>query len=159
MIDINLNHALMVVWPFNEDLLEYKGCDQEFYALDFKVEEHARYAIKKWLLPCGWSLQGNYQRKEACRFCLTKRLPFGNIWLPGIDDKISNGINFSDDEMRDYDRNLQRFQLWVWEEVFPDELFSPAVIDEYRQRVDGNFCTMPDAPDMWDTAEYLPWNF
>lgn len=50
MIDINLHHADLVMWPFNEEAAEHYGYLEELSSLDLKTQEHALYAIRKWLL-------------------------------------------------------------------------------------------------------------
>jgi hypothetical protein len=153
MIDINLHHADLVMWPFNEEVAEHYGYLEELSSLDLKTHEQALYAIRKWLLPDrGWSEMGTYLRQEAIRYRLTKEQAFGNVWLPGID-----GTDFSDAAMAVYKIEFRKFHLLLWNELFPNTLFVPADLSQYRQRVDHQFMACPDAPQEWGAPEYKQW--
>src|SRR4051812_21940373 len=135
MIDINLNHAAQCVAGFEEDWLQYKGWYTEFCALDLTDKEQALYAIRRWLTAntnADYVEVGRYQLKEACRYCLTKELGWGSVWLPGID----GDANFKPHDMEHWKREMQKFYLLLWSELFPDDPFRPADLSQYRQRVD-----------------------
>lgn len=158
MIDINLDHAARCVAGFEEDWLEYKGWDQEFYALDLTDDQQALYAIRNWLLPSRnphfkETETGRIQKKEACRYCLTKERAWANVWLPGID----GDAHFSPKSMEHWKREMQRFYLLLWSELFPDDPYKPADLSQYRQRVDQNFVNFPHMPETWAQPEYKPW--
>jgi hypothetical protein len=155
MIDINLNHAAQCVNGFEEDWLQYKGWHTEFYALDLTDREQALYAIRKWLIAntnAVYPEAGRYQWKEACRYCLTKELGWANVWLPGIDGDAS----FKPHDMEHWKREMQKFYLLLWSELFPDDPFRPADLSQYRQRVDVNFANFPHMPELWGEPEYRP---
>lgn len=158
MIDINLAHAARMTAGLHEDWLEYKGWDKEVYSLDFSNRDQALYAINKWLLSEGH--QNNkvhelyeYQIKEACRYCLTKVLAWGSVYLPGIDTDI-NSKEFS---IELWKLEMQKFYLLLWGELFPDDPYKPADLSQYRQRVDFNFVHFPHMPETWGEPEYKPW--
>ncbi|TXH89791.1 MAG: hypothetical protein E6Q78_06195 [Rhodoferax sp.] len=158
MIDISLNHAAQVVSQIGEDIAEHYQYLEELNALDFTKEDQALYAIRKWLLtPLNPHFKeteiGRYQKKEACRYCLTMGKPFGNVWLPGIDGDSS----FKQYSMEHWKKEMVRFQLLLWTELFPDDPYRPANLSQYRQRVDWNFVHFPHMPEMWGGAEYKPW--
>ena len=156
MIDICLNHAAWPMRGFQEDWLEYKGWDKEFYALDLTQKEQAIYAIQKWLTnekDESWPEVGTFQIKEACRYCLTKERAWANVWLPGIDGDASSKPH----SMEHWKREMQRFNLLLWSELFPDDPYKPADLGQYRQRVDQNFVNFPHMPETWGTPEYKPW--
>ena len=156
MIDICLNHAAWPMRGFQEDWLEYKGWDKEFYALDLTQKEQAIYAIQKWLTnekDESWPEVGTFQIKEACRYCLTKERAWANIWLPGIDGDASSKPH----SMEHWKREMQRFNLLLWSELFPDDPYKPADLGQYRQRVDQNFVNFPHMPETWGAPEYKPW--
>ena len=154
MIDINLDHAALIMWPLHGDTAEHFGYQEELDALDFKVPEQAVHAIRKWLLPpaLSWSSVGRIQRKEACRYCLTKGLSFGADWLPGID----GDANYNRHSFDLWARESPKFHFLLWHELF-DETFVPAELSLYRQRVDIEFRNKPDVPDIWGAPEYKPW--
>lgn len=138
--------------------MEYFGDEQEIMALDFKVEVQALYAIRKWIIPSppppNWkeTPTGRYQRKEACRYLLTKNIAFSGVWLPGIE-----GTDHSPEAMEIYNRESQAFHLLLWSELFPGEPYVPADLSQYRQRVDHEFAWFPDFPEKWGVPEYRPW--
>ena len=152
MIDISLNHAEQIMFPFAEDSAEHYQYDQELFALDFRVTEQALYAIRKWLLPLGFGPIGAYQVKEVCRYLLTKNKAFGGVWLPGIE-----GTDHSPEAMKTYNRECQAFHLLLWGELFPEEPYVAADLSQYRQRVDRGFECFPDHPQKWGTPAYRPW--
>lgn len=148
----------MIMTPFEEEFAEHYQYDSELYALDFTVEDQALYAIRKWLLR---SLNphfketetGRRQKKEACRYCLTKERAWANVWLPGIDGDASSKPH----SMEHWKREMQRFYLLLWSELFPDDPYKPADVGQYRQRVDQNFVNFPHMPETWGAPEYKPW--
>lgn len=158
MIDINPSHAAQTVGGFDEEWLEHKQEDKEFYSLDLTDRGQALYAIRKWLTSGGNPHQVDlttyeFQTKEACRYCLTKGKPFGNVWLPGIDGDSS----FKQYSMEHWKKEMLKFHLLLWTELFPDDPYRPADLSQYRQRVDWNFVHFPHMPDMWGEPEYKPW--
>lgn len=158
MIDINLHHAAMVMTPFEEEVAEHYCYIDELNGLDLTREDQARYAIRKWLLhdlnlhfkdtDAGKSL-----RKESCRYCLTKEIGWGNVWLPGID----GDANFKPYSMEHWKREMQKFYLLLWSELFLGEPYKPAELSQYRQRVDDNFVNFPHMPELWGEPVYKPW--
>lgn len=161
MIDISLDHATWPMRGFQEDWLEYKGWDKEFYALDLTKNEQAIYAIQKWLTnekDENWPEVGTFQIKEACRYCLTAGLPFGNVWLPGISG-IGTGFGQPNGvgDMARWLKLSTQFHLLLWSELFPDDPYQPADLSQYRQRVDQNFVNFPHMPETWGLPEYKPW--
>lgn len=156
MIDINLHHAQLVMWPINEEVAEHYSYLEELNSLDFKDQGQALYAIREWLLPNrGWSEMGAFLRKEACRYCLTKGIDFGNVWLPGIADSVASLDNLQ--SMQIYARESTRFHLLLWNELFPNDPYVPADLRQYRQRVDHKFVACPDAPQDWGAPLYEEW--
>lgn len=158
MIDINLKHADMVMTAFKEDVAEHYHYASELVSLDLTHKEQALYAIRKWLLvdlnPHFKDTEtGKTLRKEACRYCLTKKLGWANVWLPGIDGDAS----FKPHDMEHWKREMQKFYLLLWSELFPDDPFRPADLSQYRQRVDENFANFPHMPELWGEPEYKPW--
>jgi hypothetical protein len=158
MIDINLHHAAMVMSPFEEEFAEHYGYEAELNALNLTEENDALFAIRKWLLhdrnPHFKETQvGRYQRKEACRYCLTRQLGWANVWLPGID----GDENFKQHSMEHWKREMQKFYLLLWSELFPDDPYQPADLSQYRQRVDDNFVNFPHMPELWGEPIYKPW--
>jgi hypothetical protein len=155
MIDINLDHADSVAGAFNDEVAEHYRYDKELNALDFKDETQALYAIRKWVLPdIGWTDIGRYLRKEACRFELSRGLPLGDGWLPGI----SGDAQFNRYDRELYRRESPKVYLLLWHEVFK-EPFVKADLKQYRQRVDLGFRNSPDVPELWGEPEYKPWPF
>jgi hypothetical protein len=172
MIDINLNHAELLMFPLQEDTAEHYDYLDELNALDFKIEEDALYAIRKWLIPNPeWSAVGMYQLKEVCRYCLIKGYPFGSVWLPGISG-IGTGFGQPNDvgDMEKWEILSTKFHLLLWYELFK-EPFVPADLSQYRQRVDdrnfgggddiprvlGGFKYHPDSPELWGEPMYEDW--
>ena len=156
MIDISLQHAERCLWGFHEDWLEYKGWDKEFYALDLTDEKQALYAIRTWLTATptpNYPAIGHYQEKEACRYCLTKERGWGSVWLPGID----GDANYKQYSMEHWKREMQKFYLLLWSELFPDDPYKPADLSQYRQRVDQGFVNFPHMPELWGEPVYKPW--
>jgi hypothetical protein len=158
MIDINLTHAEKVVSAFKEEIAEHYQYADELYKLDFTNNEQALYAIRKWLMKPINPLYvetptGLFQKKEACRYCLTKQLGWANVWLPGID----GDANFKGYSMEHWKREMQKFYLLVWSELFPDDPYKPADLSQYRQRIDENFVQFPHMPESWGAPEYKPW--
>jgi hypothetical protein len=158
MIDINLHHAAMVMTPFDEEVAEHYQYEAELIALDLTDRDQALYAIRKWLLNSvntnfKDTLTGRFQRREACRYCLTKELGWANVWLPGID----GDVNFKQHSMEHWVREMQKFYLLLWNELFPDDPFQPADLTQYRQRVDTNFVNFPHMPELWGDPVYKPW--
>lgn len=158
MIDISLNHAAMIMTPLEEEFAEHYKYDAELYSLDFTIKKQALYAIRKWLLPSRnphfkETETGQNQKKEACRYCLTKELGWANVWLPGID----GDANFKQYSMEHWKREMQKFYLLLWSDLFPDDPYQPADLSQYRQRVDQNFVNFPHMPETWGTPEYKPW--
>jgi hypothetical protein len=141
---------------FQEDWLEYKGWDKEFYALDLSQTEQALYAIRKWLTEerdLNWSSVGTFQIREACRYCTTKGLGWANLWLPGID----GDAEFKQHSVDNWQREMQKFYLLLWTELFPESPYTPADLGQYRQRIDQNFVQFPHMPEKWEQPEYKPW--
>lgn len=158
MIDISLNHASMIMTPFEEEFAEHYRYNEELYALNFTDKEQALYAIKKWLLHnrnphFKETESGLRQKKEACRYCLTKERAWANVWLPGID----GDAKFKPYSMEHWKREMLKFYFLLWSELFPDDPYKPADIDQYRQRVDLNFVSFPNMPETWGQPEYKPW--
>jgi hypothetical protein len=157
MIDISLQHADLLMSPFREDTAEHFGYAQELDRLDLRLEAQALYAIRKWLIPkLGWTSTCTYQVKEACRYCLTKKMDFGNVWLPGIADVARVPSSGSSSAL--YDKESTQFHLLFWNELFPGDPFAPADLSQYRQRVDFNFANFPHMPEIWETPEYKDWS-
>lgn len=155
MIDINLYHADSVVTAFNDEVVEHYRYNKELDALDFKDEEQALYAIRRWILPdIRWTDIGRHLRKEACRFQLTRGIPLGDGWLPGI----AGDAQYNRYSMEIYNRESPKFHFLLWHEVF-QEPFVKADLKQYRQRVDFDFEKFPDFPDKWLEPEYKPWPF
>ncbi len=160
MIDISLMHAEQCVGGFKEDWLEYKGWDKEFYALDLADQRQALYAIRKWLSPgkdARYPESGWYRVKEACRYCLTKDIPFGDVWLPGISDLYTGNGGGGTSDVAKGEQLSRAFHLLLWAEMFPDDPYRPADLGQYRQRVDENFVRFPHMPELWGEPEYRPW--
>ena len=156
MIDISTHHAEWPMRGFQEDWLEYKCYDKEFYALDLKDKYQALYAIRKWLTnerDPHWSPAGVFQIREACRYCLTSGLGWANVWLPGID----GDADFKQHSAEHWRQEMHKFYLLLWAELFPETPFEPADLSQYRQRVDRNFVQFPHMPETWGDAEYKPW--
>jgi hypothetical protein len=154
MIDINLYHGELMMSPFKEEVAEHYQYLDELMKLDLKIEEQAVYAIHKWLvldLDIGWSTTGIYQLKEVCRYLVTRKRDFGSVWLPGI-----AGTDHSEEAMKIYGIESQKFHLLVWRELF-QEPFMPADLSQYRQRVDHYFMACPGAPELWGAPEYKDW--
>jgi hypothetical protein len=162
MIDINLRHG-DVTWIFDESAAANYGLLDELNAMDFKDEKQALYAIRKWVLPWhnDWyfgsgkgTAIGLLLTKETCRFKLTKNIPFGAAWLPGID----GDAEFNQYSMEIYNHESPKFHLLLWNELF-QEPFVKADLKQYRHRVDSSFERFPDFPEKWGEPEYKPWPF
>jgi len=124
--------------------------------LDLTDKNQALYAIRKWLTAdtnADYPAVGCYQLKEACRYCLTKEIAWASVWLPGIDGDAS----FKPHDMGHWKREMQKFYLLLWSELFPADPFKPADVSQYRQRVDENFANFPHMPELWGEPEYKPW--
>jgi hypothetical protein len=161
MIDINLHHADLVLWPIDQEVAEHHRYLEELNGLDFTKKEHALYAIRKWLIPdsvTSWSTTGLYQRKEAIRYCFSKGLIYGKVWLPVISDiATGHGQTGGVGDMEKGWRLFTEFHFFLWSELFK-EPFVPADLGQYRQRVDHYFMACPDAPELWGTPEYKDWD-
>jgi hypothetical protein len=159
MIDINLSHAEAIMNSFHIDTVEAYGYEQEFYALNLTNKEQAIYAIRKWICirPFPDTLQNSptwgYQIKEAGRYLLTKEQPWSGAWLPGIEGDAS----FKQYPIEYWKREMLKFYHLVWQEFFPDEVYKPADLSQYRQRVDSGFEQFPHMPELWGVPEYKPW--
>jgi hypothetical protein len=158
MIDISLRHADMVMTPFMEEVAEHYQYEADLNSLDLTRKDQAIYAIKKWLVEeldphFTVNIFGRFQVKEACRYCLTKELGWANVWLPGID----GDENFKQHSMEHWKREMQKFYLLLWSELFPEDPYQPADLSQYRQRVDDNFVKFPHMPELWGEPIYKPW--
>jgi len=135
--------------------VEHEGYLNDLECMDFRREDQARDAIRKWLLPVfenwqGRSEIGRNRVKVSLRVIISRWgfLPCGPD-LPGIDNEAPPFRPIVETI------SLQRqFYLWLWDELF-HEPFSPfSETDCFQERTDQSFVNAPNDPEEWGTPRF-----